>query len=114
MPTLPFVTPRSLRIPAMTWNGLSSSCQTRTSFENLISSRARASSNAGVTHASSPLAGMTTPNVRSLLPQCTPVKYDHARPALEKHRVDAVLRHQATRLLDPRSSLVVGDRGGLG
>ena len=33
--------PRSLRMPATSLYGLSSSCQTRTSFANLISSRAR-------------------------------------------------------------------------
>ena len=41
---------------------------------NLISSRARASSKPGQTHANSPLAGMTATNGRSLWPQRTPVK----------------------------------------
>ena len=57
----------------MTRYGLSSSCHARTSVENLISSRARSSSNPGVTHASSPRAGITTANVRSLFPHRTPV-----------------------------------------
>ena len=42
-------TPRSLRIPPTSDSGSSSSCQTRTSFENLMTSRARCSSKPGDT-----------------------------------------------------------------
>lgn len=72
-PTVLVATPRSRRMPATTSYGLSSSCQTRTSSENFVSSRARSSSKASVTYASSPVTGMTTPNGRSLSPQRTPV-----------------------------------------
>ena len=109
MPILPVAAPRSRMICAITLYGLSSSCQTRTSFENLINSRARASSNPGVTHASSPLAGITTPNVSLAVPPAHAGEVEHARAALEEHRADAVLGHEPPRLLDARAALVVGD-----
>src|ERR1039457_1439005 len=80
MPTRPKATPRSFRIPAIRWYGLSSSCHTRISSTTLISSRARISSNPGSTHAGSPVSVNTTAKVRSLRPQRTPVRYIMAAP----------------------------------
>src|ERR1035438_2651004 len=80
MPTRPKATPRSFRIPAIRWYGLSSSCHTRISSPTLISSRARISSNPGSTHAGSPVSVNTTAKVRSLRPQRTPVRYIMAAP----------------------------------
>ena len=48
-PTFVVATPRSRRIPATSVRASSSSCHTRTSLENLMTSRARCSSNAGAT-----------------------------------------------------------------
>ena len=64
-PTLLLAAPRSFRTPAIRANGLSSSCQTRMSSPKRISSRARASSNAGQIQAGAPVAGMTMANARS-------------------------------------------------
>ena len=70
-PTLPVATPRSFRMPATIAPQSSSSCQTRMSLVNFVISRARASSNPGATYASSPFAGITSRNGRSLVPQRT-------------------------------------------
>ena len=48
-PIFAVLTARSFRSPATSAVASSSSCHTRTSFENLITSRARAPSNAGAT-----------------------------------------------------------------
>src|SRR5205085_6213158 len=78
-PSEPVAMPRSRRPCATRWCGLSSSCQVRTSGlapkgPRLICSRARSSSNAGVTKKGSPLAGSTMPKRRSPPPHRMPLK----------------------------------------
>src|ERR1039457_2768426 len=108
MPTRPKATPRSLRIPAIRWYGLSSSCHTRISSPTLISSRARISSNPGSTHAGSPVCVNTTAKLRSLRPQRMPARYVSAETSvvccgmgLSKRLIDrrALLRKHARAFL---------------
>src|SRR5450432_2182245 len=61
-------------------NGLSSSCQARTSPPIWICSSPRAFSNAGVIQAGSPSAVITAPKKRSLRHHSAPVKYSRLVP----------------------------------
>ena len=70
--------PRSFKPLATRSNGLSSSCQIATSVSRhrppASCSRARSSSNAGMTKYGLPIYGITTADRRSLFPQRMPVK----------------------------------------
>ena len=96
--------------PAIRANGLSSSCQMRTSCPNRISSRARASSNAGQTHPGSPRAGSTSAKVRSERRPPYAGEVAHAGAGLQQDGPDALLGHEALRLGDRarRSSSSIG------
>jgi hypothetical protein len=106
-------TPRSFRIPATSARASSSSCQTRTSVENLITSRARCSSNPGATYAGSPFAGMTSRNGRSLRPQRTSTKYaiDVPDSSTIAPMPCWLMRRCALAIRARRSSAVIGGAG---
>ncbi len=113
MPTLPVVTPRSLRIPAMTLERTLVLLPDADVVRKL-DQFARAGFLEPGRHPRKLTFGRYDDAERALaVPPMHAGEVRHARPALEKHRVDPVLRHQAARLLDPRSPLVVRDRGGL-